>query len=270
MTLGQCIEKVMFKALPRSRSSNRYCWLLSDSAPKSFHPTKVRYPSGKYHNDYRHAWIHPTEIYRPGGIGTVEIRNMGESQDYMYLHAWTLICLLMAQKAWALIDDPSELHSRVKEMESALSSLIAYQATHRRVNLTNCVRNVGYETGYYDKTPILGLVGLGRDEATYIDQRHWRNKNTVDTYIRSIVHGDRLHVQTVEHNHSFTESSHSIGGGAAISLPTPYMTKSCSGCHEFSRYIEALETQLSSQQFAMAYGTDDGERVTRNDPDDQY
>ncbi len=271
MTLGQCIETEMFRAIPKSRSNNRFCWLLAEQAPNSFHPIKVRYPSSKYHNDYRHAWIHPTEIYRPGGIGTVEIRNMGEAQDYVYLHAWTMICLFMAQKAWGLIDDPSGLHTAIKEMSQELAPLITYQRGGNRRQLTNCAILTGNKTGYYDDSPLPGLVALGSHGVRPVDELHRRNENTANSFIQNIAFGDRLSPQSLTHNHVFSESAHSLGGGTSVSLPTPYLTKSCSACNEYSRYVTALEKYISDQQDAALNRVAEAPPLSqRPDLDDLY
>lgn len=106
VTLARELEKEAFACVPESRRQNRFCqsW--------TRHPGTIIakvYSSSKSDNRERYNWVNPVEIFRPGGIRTIEVRLMGECKRYTHLIGWISVCRLMAMSAWTLIFDPSRL-----------------------------------------------------------------------------------------------------------------------------------------------------------------
>lgn len=114
--LAREVESSAFKAVPSSRVDNHYCrsWRVEPGAigNLSYHPSK-------HSNRDRYQWVNPVEVFRPGGIRTVEIRLLGNTKRYTYLLAWISICRLMAQSSWALIFDASRLEEQKRNIQEA-------------------------------------------------------------------------------------------------------------------------------------------------------
>jgi hypothetical protein len=112
--LARDVEDEAFAAVPASRLGNRFCRSWKDT-PESV--ITYRYEASKYSNRDRYNWVNPTEIFRPGGIRTVEIRLMGNTHRYSQLLAWASACRMMGLSAWALISDPSRLEYERNEVK---------------------------------------------------------------------------------------------------------------------------------------------------------
>lgn len=118
VTLARDTEAEAFNAVPTSRRDNRYCrsWHRPDASQSLI---AQQYSSDKGSNRDRYNWVNPVEIFRPGGIRTIEVRLMGHCKRYTYLLAWISVCRMMAQSAWALTFDPSRLEAERVEIKKA-------------------------------------------------------------------------------------------------------------------------------------------------------
>lgn len=133
VTLARCVEESAFGAVPMSRRENHYCrkWRIFDQASV----IEQAYAASKHHNPSRYNWVNPVEIFREGGIRTIEIRLMGHSRSYPYLLSWVSACQLMAASAWRLVFDPSRLHHEQGLLSSVfhrIQEVFQGQATTRR------------------------------------------------------------------------------------------------------------------------------------------
>lgn len=117
VTLAREVERDAFEAVPESRRQNRYCRSWKSGSNDSI--IKKQYSGAKYSNGDRYQWVNPVEVFRPGGIRTIEVRLMGGTHRYTYLLAWTSVCRLMAMSAWALVHDPSRLEFEKQETKKA-------------------------------------------------------------------------------------------------------------------------------------------------------
>lgn len=131
VTLARSVEAFAFNAVPDSRQSSRYCqkWNNPD-APKSV--IEKSYETEKQSNRDRYYWVNVVEMFRPGGIKTVEVRLLGETARYDYCLAWIGACFLMARHAWTLIDDPSMLASASQELRQTFKRIEKYIKTNSR------------------------------------------------------------------------------------------------------------------------------------------
>lgn len=108
VALAREIEDKVFNCVPPSRKENTYCRKWSRNLEGI---NDNRYHANKYDNSpYRYSWVNVVEMFRSGGIRTVEIRLMGDTRNYLYLYAWSSFCRLMAQSAWRVMSDISALH----------------------------------------------------------------------------------------------------------------------------------------------------------------
>lgn len=120
VTLGREVEEEAFAAVPATRRGNQYCrsWHRADASPSII---AQQYSASKGANRDRYCWINPVEIFRPGGIRTIEVRLMGDTKRFTYLLAWISVCRLMGMSAWALVFDPSRLNVEKNEIKKALT-----------------------------------------------------------------------------------------------------------------------------------------------------
>lgn len=116
VTLARDTEAEAFSAVPSSRRENRYCRSWNSSQHSII---AQQYSPDKGCNRDRYNWVNPVEIFRPGGIRTIEVRLMGHCKRYTYLLAWISVCRMMAQSAWALTFDPSRLEMERAEIKKA-------------------------------------------------------------------------------------------------------------------------------------------------------
>lgn len=116
--LAREVETEAFEAVPSSRRASDYCrsWKANPQAIGTH-----QYNASKGANENRYQWVNPVEIFRPGGIRTIEIRLMGNCKRYTHLLSWIACCRLMAQSSWALMFDPTRLESEKQTVRSAFA-----------------------------------------------------------------------------------------------------------------------------------------------------
>ena len=103
LCIGLMLEERLFKVVPSSRVSNRYCAkirsLFQEDDLRSFYPTGTVAPR-KYNNPKRYCWLNLIETRRVGtdptpsraagpATGTVEVRLLGNVRRFAYIWAWT-------------------------------------------------------------------------------------------------------------------------------------------------------------------------------------
>lgn len=106
LLIGMALEKKLFDLCPASRLNNQYCKAIS----ASYAMTDLRqfYPMGevrprKYDNPKRYCWMNIIETRRNGddaegraagpGLGTIEIRMLGNARRFDYVWAWVRLWL---------------------------------------------------------------------------------------------------------------------------------------------------------------------------------
>lgn len=111
------IEEQAFDAVPDSRKGNTYC--------KGITPLRSgeKFSANKYSNPRRYHWLNTVEMFRPGGIRTVEVRLLGNTHRWKYLTSWSLFCLSLAREAWNVSHDPSSLNHSVDVLQSILKGI---------------------------------------------------------------------------------------------------------------------------------------------------
>ena len=120
--LAKQIETAAFEAVPKSRHENDYCraWSTDKSV---IGVVGKSYSSTKYQNKDRYFWMNVVEMFRPGGIRTVENRLLGNTRRYSYCLAWIGFTLLMAKSAFRLTKDPSCLSAEINMLTSILDQI---------------------------------------------------------------------------------------------------------------------------------------------------
>lgn len=108
VALAKVVEDAAFKAVPESRRGNTNCRRWSGVLIERG-VIGQSYNHSKYDNAHRYQWLNITEMFREGGIRTMEVRLCGESQRFDYLYSWICACLLMGKAAFRLMRDPSRL-----------------------------------------------------------------------------------------------------------------------------------------------------------------
>lgn len=101
--LALAIEDAAFKAVPESRQENEFC--------RPIVPIRngERFSINKYDNrPRRYHWLNTVEIFRPGGIRTMEIRLLGHTHRWKYLLSWTLFCMELARRGYMYAQRPLE------------------------------------------------------------------------------------------------------------------------------------------------------------------
>lgn len=116
--LALAIEEKAFKAVPDARQENSYC----RKVELLQHGT--RFQSAKYGNDLRYQWLNIVEMFRPGGIRTVEVRLLGNTHRWKYLLAWSTFCLTLGAEAWHLIHSNGDMTKSVEHLERLLDGII--------------------------------------------------------------------------------------------------------------------------------------------------
>jgi hypothetical protein len=112
--LALAVEGEAFRAVPETRQENSYCRKVSILQ----HGT--RFQNSKYGNDLRYQWLNVVEMFRPGGIRTVEVRLLGNTHRWKYLLAWATFCLVLGKQAWVVIHKPESFDDSVKALKSLL------------------------------------------------------------------------------------------------------------------------------------------------------
>lgn len=119
VNLAREVEEAAFRAVPFSRTQNDFCqaWKRQTITTGII---KARYNPSKYDNA-RRTWVNIVEMFRPGGIGTVENRLMGETKRFSQLYSWIAFCFEMAQASFRLIEDPSLMSVQIDKLKNILS-----------------------------------------------------------------------------------------------------------------------------------------------------
>lgn len=181
VTLARIIEPDVFAAVPESRRENHYCRSWKDFRGSVIAP---QYSANKHNNGTRYCWINPVEIFRPGGIRTIEIRLMGHSKNYLYLLAWTSFCRRMAASSWALVHDPSRLEQEILDLKEAIK-LVRQCFVTREITGVAKARNIvmlAARAGFYETlTPSLKkLTGVEKNIRYQMDQDAAAKDNYAD------------------------------------------------------------------------------------------
>jgi len=92
ITVCCLLEERLFTLVPSSRADNQYCRKLLDGYNVA--EFKNTCPLGhvsarKYDNRKRYCWLNLIETKRENGLGTVEIRMLGNTKRFDYIWAWT-------------------------------------------------------------------------------------------------------------------------------------------------------------------------------------
>lgn len=187
-SLALDIEDLAFKAVPTARHANQYC--------RRIVPLQAgtRFVPFKSNNERRYHWLNTVEIFRPGGIRTIEIRLLGNTHRWKYLLAWTAFSLSLAREGWKLAHKPFD--SR-KESISQLSDLLKAIASDIRplekryepvpTWLYSQLKNLGIEFSAFDR-PLKTLTKMeSRIKGCYVvpysdDQRDVPNVNEDEDY----------------------------------------------------------------------------------------
>lgn len=115
--LAMMIEDAAFKAVPDARQSNSYCRRIRPiTNGTSFH-------SRKYSNDRRYHWLNTVEMFRPGGIHTLENRLLGNTHRWKYVLAWSLFSMELARRGWELTLKPFDSSEHVNALTEMLQRI---------------------------------------------------------------------------------------------------------------------------------------------------
>jgi hypothetical protein len=101
--LAKEIEDLAFKAVPDSRRGNSYCKRITPIT------NGTSFNAHKYSNSRRYHWLNTVEMFRPGGIRTIEVRLLGHTHRWKYLLAWTLFSMELARRGWELANHPFDM-----------------------------------------------------------------------------------------------------------------------------------------------------------------
>lgn len=117
--LAMQIEDKAFNAVPDSRKDNSYC--------RRIVPIRsgTSFQGRKYGNDRRYHWLNTVEMFRPGGIGTIEVRLLGNTHRWKYLLAWSTFCMELASRGWALSQRPFDIKPHIDALTEMLESIAA-------------------------------------------------------------------------------------------------------------------------------------------------
>lgn len=120
ITLARHVEKEAFAAVPENRKLSSYCKSWEESRGSIITPNYVR---NKHSCQNRYNWVNPVEIFRPGGIRTIEVRLMGNSHRYPYLLSWVSFCRIMAASAWRVSLDISIEQEEIDTLKDVLETI---------------------------------------------------------------------------------------------------------------------------------------------------
>lgn len=91
LVVGRWYEEKLFNLCPETRKLNQYCKTIGDSFQTedfvSSSPLGEVNPR-KYSNSKRYCWLNAIETERSGGIGTIEIRMLGNVRRFSYIKSW--------------------------------------------------------------------------------------------------------------------------------------------------------------------------------------
>ena len=124
MALGKIYQERLYKVAPESRRSGSY------SHPLSQCKANVRKMLGtlssrKYVNNKRYEWINFTEMYRSGGLGTVEFRILGNTKRFEYILSFTVFYALLVYHAYKMhvTSSPDSLLEAFADLDMQLSQI---------------------------------------------------------------------------------------------------------------------------------------------------
>ena len=164
--LAKEFETRLLECVPPSRQANTYCrkltYMFSDNQ-NSLRKKMGTIVSEKYRNSKRYCWLNFVELFRRGGIGTIEFRLAGNSSRFFYLSGLIVVYYLLIMGAHELtINNPSRwkrimekislnierlknLYERNGDPRETLASIV-FDATFdkKRDILTNFVKKAVY------------------------------------------------------------------------------------------------------------------------------
>ena len=125
LIMGTAIEDDMYGSIPDSRSNNQYCLRIGKrfKVNEEMLAKKVgQVNDSKYNNDKRYCWLNIIEMIRNGGLGTIEIRSMGDAKDFIYLSNWIYFAAKFVNYANVLdLKDAVSVKSAIKDLRTLLS-----------------------------------------------------------------------------------------------------------------------------------------------------
>lgn len=186
VTLARLIEEDAFKAVPESRRQNTYCRTWKDYTGSVLTPT---YNANKMSNSSRYCWVNPVEIFRPGGIRTIEVRLMGHSKSYLHLLAWTSFCRRMGASAWTLVHDPSQLEQEVNDLKGILKMLRQAFITHELEgrDKARAIVVLAVRAGFYESlAPSLKRLKSKEQEIRYAMDHEAEDRDNYNELIKNL------------------------------------------------------------------------------------
>lgn len=115
-SLAKAIETKAFEAVPDARQDNQYCHKIELY-------NHMRFTASKYSNNTRYNWLNIVEMFRPGGIRTLEIRLLGNTHRWKYLAAWSLFSLELGRQAWIVLHNPTKQEYALKTLNYLLDRI---------------------------------------------------------------------------------------------------------------------------------------------------
>lgn len=96
---AKIVEDEVLKCVPESRVDNRYCRRLALPNGNKLRKSMGRIHGYKYNNNYRYQWVNFIELWRRGGIRTIEFRIMGNTVRPHYLAAGYVLWATIVKEA---------------------------------------------------------------------------------------------------------------------------------------------------------------------------
>lgn len=111
LIIGLLMEERLFRACPPSRAQSAYCQPIGTAYTRaelgSYYPMGATLPNNKYDCHKRRCWLNLVETRRKGtdhrllrglshGLGTIEVRLLGNTNNPEYALAWVLLWLKIA------------------------------------------------------------------------------------------------------------------------------------------------------------------------------
>lgn len=115
--LAEQIEEKAFEAVPDSRADNQYC------KPITLLENGQIFLFGKYSNSRRYHWLNTVEMFRPGGIRTIENRLLGHTHRWKYVLAWSLFTMELARRGWELSNHPFQVDDHKEKLTIMLDHI---------------------------------------------------------------------------------------------------------------------------------------------------
>jgi hypothetical protein len=166
------IEDDVFNAVPESRRNNQYCMKLKN---KKQPLSKTHFNSAKYSNSDRYYWINTVEMFRPGGIRTVEFRLLGNVSRFHYILSWIAFCRQMAISAYKLTYDVTLLESELNILRGMIQDvttihyprIIEDKKFNRLAHAYDLIERTGLELRSNKQKPL--------EQLQYIEDRTWED-----------------------------------------------------------------------------------------------